>query len=443
MNIAVIGTGYVGLVTGACFAETGNKVICIDVDEEKVDRLRKGDIPFYEPGLPEIVNRNVTEGRMSFSTNTGEAVSKAQICFICVGTPSENDGSADLSYVLKAAEEIAKGAHEATIIALKSTVPVGTADQVLELLRSKGKNNIAVVSNPEFLREGTALQDCLQPDRIVVGTDDETIAEIFRELYHPFVRTGKPIFILDHRSAEMAKYAANALLAMRISFVNEISMLCEKVGADIAKVRVAIGADQRIGMQYLFPSIGFGGSCFPKDVRALESLARKNGENGSLLSAILEVNEAQKKNFMRKIFHHFKGKSELQGKRMAIWGLSFKAKTDDIRESPALFVIDELLGAGMNISVYDPSAMQNVEAIYKNRVSYAKFSYAALDGADALCVLTEWNQFRHPDFLQIKELLQTPTIFDGRNLYDPEAMKKLGFNYYSVGRSPVLLNKNT
>lgn len=434
MNIAVIGTGYVGLVTGACFAETGNNVICVDTDADKIKGLKQGKIPFYEPGLSEIVTRNVEEKRLDFSTDAKEAISKAHISFICVGTPSSQDGSANLSFVMNAAETVAKHAKDGSVLTLKSTVPIGTAEQVQKKLKGMGKEKIFVASNPEFLREGSAVQDCLLPDRIVVGMAQYEVADLFRDLYQPFVRTGHPIFVMDNRSAEMSKYAANALLAIRISFINEVSMLCERVKADIGHVRAAIGSDHRIGMQYLFPSIGFGGSCFPKDVRALEALARENKVQAELLKATLDVNEAQKALFVEKIMNHFQSIGGVKGKRIAIWGLAFKAKTDDIRESPALTVMDKLLGEGADLTVYDPTAMNNVKNMYGDRLTYAKFSYAALEEADALCVLTEWNQFRHPDFFQIKELLKTPTIFDGRNLYDPKFMKKQGFAYYSIGR---------
>lgn len=436
MKISVIGTGYVGLVTGACFAETGNDIICVDSDEAKVTKLRRGEIPFYEPGLNELVKRNEAEGRLQFVSDTAKGVQDAEISFICVGTPSRKDGSVDLSQVFEAAHTVSAGSKGKTILTIKSTVPPGTADRISSEIETKHKFKMRVVSNPEFLREGSAVQDCLVPDRIVVGTEDEELGSLFKELYHPFVRTGNPIFILDCKSAEVTKYAANACLAARVSFINEISMLCERVGADVTRVRAAIGADHRIGMQYLFPSIGFGGSCFPKDVRGLAALARERGMEPHILKATLDANEAQKKNFVDKILGYFSKHGGPEGKRVAIWGLAFKAKTDDIRESAALTVIDHLLKAKVKLTVFDPEALSNVKALYGTKLEYAHSAYAALEGADALCVLTEWNQFRHPDFAQIKRLLRTPVIFDGRNLYHPETLAGMGFAYYSVGRPP-------
>lgn len=434
MKIAVIGTGYVGLVTGACFAETGNDVTCIDSDTGKVDRLCKREIPFYEPGLKEVVERNISEGRLKFVSDTAKGTDGAEITFICVGTPSAKDGSVDLSQVYDASHAVATATKGNTILTIKSTVPPGTADGVAADLEAKQKLKMKVVSNPEFLREGSAVQDCLVPDRVVVGTAHEDLADTFKELYAPFVRTGNPIFVLDRKSAEMTKYASNACLAARISFINEISMLCERVGADVTRVRAAVGSDQRIGMQYLFPSLGFGGSCFPKDVRGLAALAREKGMNPRILQATLDGNEAQKKNFVEKVIHHFEKSGGIEGKRIAIWGLAFKAKTDDIRESAALTVIDHLLEAKAKITVFDPEAISNVKTLYSDRLEYAHSAYLALENADALCVLTEWNQFRHPDFVQIKKLLRNPVIFDGRNLYRQDMLSGLGFTYYSVGR---------
>ncbi|HLG21161.1 MAG TPA: UDP-glucose/GDP-mannose dehydrogenase family protein [Bdellovibrionota bacterium] len=437
MKICVIGTGYVGLVTGTCFAETGNDVTCVDTDKSKIDRLQKGEVPFYEPGLGELVTRNVGEGRLRFSTAVDSGISEAVISFICVGTPSSSDGSADLKAVEAVAEQVGKAAPKGAVLVLKSTVPVGTAEECTKILNSMKRADIHVVSNPEFLREGTAVQDCLIPDRIVIGTLDMAVSALLRELYSPFVRTGHPVFAMDHKSAELTKYAANALLALRISFMNEISMICEKEGADIANVREAIGADHRIGPQYLFPSVGFGGSCFPKDVRALTAHAREIDVEPRLLQATLDVNEAQKQAFVGRVLRHFGGEASAKGKRVAIWGLAFKAKTDDIRESPALTVIDGLLAAGMKLHVFDPVANANAKVVYGDRLTYASSTYGALEGAAALCVLTEWNQFRHPDFGKIKSTLASPVIFDGRNLYDPQALKKLGFTYYSIGRPPA------
>jgi UDPglucose 6-dehydrogenase len=438
MKISVIGTGYVGLVTGACFAETGNDVICVDTDESKVARLGRGEIPFYEPGLPELVERNVAEKRLKFVTDTAKSTKDAEICFICVGTPSAKDGSVDLSQVFDAADAVAAATKGKIVMTLKSTVPPGTGDRVAAHIRNKHKFEMKIVSNPEFLREGSAVQDCLVPDRVVVGTGDEDLAAMFKELYHPFVRTGNPIFILDRTSAEMAKYASNACLAARISFINEISMLCERVGADVTRVRAAVGADHRIGMQYLFPSLGFGGSCFPKDVRGLAALARENGMEPRILKATLDTNEAQKMNFVQKVVTHFSSRGGVEGKKIAVWGLAFKAKTDDIRESASLTVIDQLLNAKAKLVVFDPEAISNVKALYGSRLEYAHSAYAALEGSEALCVLTEWNQFRHPDFGQVKKLLRNAVIFDGRNLYHPETLAGAGFTYYSIGRPPEI-----
>ncbi len=434
MKIAIVGTGYVGLVTGACFAETGNDVICVDTDERKIGALREGKIPFYEPSLAELVCQNASEGRLRFTTQMSEAVAGAKIGFICVGTPSSDDGSADLSWVNGAGREIAEATQGKIVLTVKSTVPIGTCDRLEEELRKLGFSEIQVVSNPEFLREGSAVQDCLLPDRVVVGTENEEIASLFRELYHPFVRTGHPIFVIDRRSTEMTKYASNALLACRISFMNEMAVLCEEVGADVSRVRSAMGADHRIGMQYLFPSVGFGGSCFPKDVRALEYLSRSYKLDPQMLTATLGINEAQKKRFVTRMVSRLGQDGNAKGKQVAIWGLAFKAKTDDVRESPALTIVEGLLKAGVKITVYDPEAMKNVREIYGEKLNYAASSQEALKGADALCVLTEWNQFRHPDFSQIKTLLRAPLIFDGRNLYDPEALAKQGFEYHSIGR---------
>ncbi len=433
-----MGTGYVGLVTGACFAETGNDVVSLDIDTTKVARLTKGEIPFFEPGLSELVGRNVSESRLRFTANAKEALSDADCIFICVGTPSNADGSADLTAVFAATDSIVENAKKGTVLAAKSTVPIGTGDQIRKRLDQKKRSDIENVSNPEFLREGTAVQDCLMPDRVVVGaTQLEKVADLFRELYAPFVRTGNPILLMDVRSAEMTKYAANAYLAMRISFINEMAMLCERVGADIGKVRNAIGADQRIGSHYLFPSIGFGGSCFPKDVRALIAVAKEEGMDPGLLQSTLEVNEIQGKEFISKIAKQFGGANGVKGKKFGIWGLSFKAKTDDIRESPALTIVDGLLALGGQLSVYDPAAMANVQAIYGAKLTYASSAYDAISGAEGLVLCTEWNQFRHPDFTKIKSLLKKPLIFDGRNLYDPTLLSKLDFTYVSIGRSMV------
>ncbi len=432
MKIGVIGTGYVGLVTGTCFAETGNDVVCVDTIQEKIDCLKGGKIPFYEPGLEDLVQRNMKEKRLSFTMSMEEAVKDAEITFICVGTPSKADGSANLDYVMTAAEQVAR-INAQTVIAIKSTVPVGTNDCVREHLEKAGHQNLSMASNPEFLREGAAVQDCMLPDRVVVGTNKPELAELFKKLYAPFIRTGNPLFIMDIRSAELTKYAANSLLAMRISFMNEISMICDKVGADITKIRQGVGADRRIGPQYLFPSVGFGGSCFPKDVRAMVSLAKEKGVKPRLLNETLEVNEAQKHYFADRVIEYLGG-DKAKGKHVAMWGLAFKAKTDDVRESPALTVVDRLLDAGIQVTVYDPVAISNVKADYGDRLLYAEDSYMATEGAEALLVMTEWNQFRHPNFGKVKLGLKSPVVFDGRNLYEPEEMKVLGFEYFSIGR---------
>lgn len=434
MKLTVIGTGYVGLVTGTCFAETGNTVACIDIDEKKIERLKKGDIPFYEPGLSELVIRNQEEGRLSFTSNLAQEIKDSHVAFICVGTPSRKDGSANMDYVFQAARDIVH-TNDSIIVVVKSTVPVGTAAQLRDLFQQMNKPKIRVVSNPEFLREGSAVEDCLKPDRVVLGTDSPDLAKIFNELYQPFVRTGNPVMIMDNVSAEMTKYVSNCILATRISFINEMSMLCERVGADIAKVRQAAGADHRIGTQYLFPSIGFGGSCFPKDVRALASLFRDHEMRANVLEATLLANELQKKNFCRKIKTYYTEQNlPIQHKKIAIWGAAFKARTDDIRESPALDVIDFLIKEEAKVFVYDPKANENIAQMYGPQVTVVDDPYETLDEAFGLCVLTEWNQFRHPDFEKIGSKLSRKVIFDGRNLYDPAQMKELGFAYYSIGR---------
>lgn len=434
MKLAVIGTGYVGLVTGTCFSETGNDVICLDTDAEKIRRLQGGEIPFYEPGLPDLVARNMKEGRLRFSTEVTKGIQEAEVCFICVGTPSKDDGSAEMNYVLSAADAVAKTTGE-KILVVKSTVPVGTSDLIRSRLKEKGREGITVVSNPEFLREGTAIQDCMLPDRVVVGTEIPAVMDLFRELYSPYLRTGSPIFFMDARSSEMTKYAANSLLALRISFMNEVATLCDAVGADVTRVREGIGSDRRIGMQYLFPSVGFGGSCFPKDVRALAFLAKLNKVPSELLDATLQVNEDQKRRFVERITQYFA--SQKPKPRIAMWGLAFKAKTDDIRYSPALDVVDGLLGQGFQVTVYDPVAMPNARAQYGDRLTYAESENAAIEGASALCVLTEWNQFRHPDFTAMKKMMKEAVIFDGRNLYEAPALRKAGFKYFSIGRPVV------
>lgn len=435
MKITVIGTGYVGLVTGVCFAETGNQVACIDVDEKKILGLKNGEIPFYEPGLAELVLRNQSEKRLVFSTDLASEIKNTEIVFICVGTPSRKDGSANLDFVFQAAQSVAQHVDKILLV-VKSTSPVGTAAQLKNMFLELGKTGITVVSNPEFLREGSAVEDCLKPDRIVVGTDSESAIETFRELYQPFIRTGNPIFIMDNVSAEMTKYVSNCMLAARISFINEMSMLCEKVGGNIEKIRQAVGADHRIGMQYLFPSIGFGGSCFPKDVRAMAALFRENDMRGGMLEATLATNDLQKKNYCKRIKQYFKDHSlTLSHKKIAIWGGAFKARTDDIRESPALDVIDFLIKEEAKIFVYDPKANANLAKLYGPQITCVDDPYEILNEAFALCVLTEWNQFRHPDFAKIAGKLSRKVIFDGRNLYNAALMKELGFDYLSIGQA--------
>lgn len=433
MNIAIVGTGYVGLVTGACFAETGNLVTCIDTDPDKINALQRAEIPFYEPNLAELVETNLKQKRLEFSVDLAYALEKAQVVFICVGTPSLETGAADLSQVFSAIEHVgALSKDKKLVVAIKSTVPVGTGDLAQQKLQALGID-VPVISNPEFLREGSAVQDCLLPDRVVIGTNDPALADFFKNLYRAYVRTGNPILIMDRRSAELSKYAGNAFLAMRIAFINEISRLCEKLGANIRDVREAMGADHRIGMQYLFPSIGFGGSCFPKDVRALRHLMEENGLHPHLLQGTLESNEEQKNNFSNRILQELGGPSMAAGKKVAVWGVAFKAKTDDIRESASITIIDTLVHAGVEITLYDPEALANAKKKYGDRVSYASDIYDSLNGAQALCVLTEWNQFRFPDFKRIKSTMGRAVIFDGRNLYDPKQMEGLGFRYFAIG----------
>lgn len=435
MKITVIGTGYVGLVTGTCFAETGNQVSCIDIDEKKIERLKKGDIPFYEPGLSELVIRNQKDQRLKFSSDLEKEIKNSEIVFICVGTPSRKDGSANLDYVFNAGREIAKYV-DSMIVTIKSTVPVGTAESLKKIFIEAGKTSMQVVSNPEFLREGSAVEDCLKPDRIVVGSDSDACFDKFRELYQPFVRTGNPVMAMDNVSAEMTKYVANCILATRISFINEMSMLSEKVGADIEKIRQAVGADHRIGTQYLFPSVGFGGSCFPKDVRAMAALFREHEMKAHVLEATLQTNELQKKNFCRRIKQYYSDQDiTFAHKKIAIWGAAFKARTDDIRESPALDVIDFLIKEQVRVYVYDPKANENIAEMYGKQVTCVDDPYELLQEAFGLCVLTEWNQFRHPDFVKMKNAMAHPVLFDGRNLYDAQHLKSLGYDYICIGRA--------
>ena len=443
MRIAVVGTGYVGLVAGTCFADVGNDVICVDNDQQKIAMLNRGEVPIYEPGLEEMVKRNVSQERLSFTTNTKYAVEKSQIIFIAVGTPPKEDGSADLQHVLAVAKEIGKHMNGFKIIVNKSTVPVGTADKVKAEIKKYTKHDFAVVSNPEFLKEGAAIEDFLKPDRVVVGTDNEEVAETMRNLYAPFVRTGKPILIMDIRSAELTKYAANAMLATKISFINEIANLCEKVGADVDMVRRGIGADRRIGPYFIFPGTGYGGSCFPKDVKAIIRTAKEHGLQLKILEAVEEVNNRQKTILLGKINKYFN--NDLKGKTFAVWGLSFKPNTDDMREAPAINLIRALVKEGATIRAHDPEALKEAEWRFEDLLNKQVFlirkRYDALEGADGLIIMTEWNEFREPDFYLIKEMLKKPVIFDGRNLYDPKRMAKISIDYFPIGRPSSLVFK--
>lgn len=436
MNLAVVGTGYVGLVTGTCFAETGNNVICVDNNAQKVERLKKGEIPIYEPGLDVLFERNTKEGRLHFTTNLREAIDASQIIFLALPTPPGEDGSADLSYIMGVARELAGMIREYKVIVDKSTVPVGTAEKVAAILAEKlPKKMFDVVSNPEFLREGVAVEDFLKPDRVVVGTRSEKASRLMKQLYEPFVRQGNPIYFMDERSAEMTKYAANAYLAARISFMNEIANLCEKLGANVDQVRIGMGSDSRIGKRFLFPGIGYGGSCFPKDVQALAKTAGDFSYDFKILKSVMKVNTLQKSVLTKKIRRFFK--NDLAGRTVAVWGLAFKPNTDDIREAPALVIIDELLAAGAKVKAFDPEAMPNVKSIYGDRIRLVKNMYEALEDADCLAIMTEWGEFRTPDFERMRQLLKAPVVFDGRNVYDLEQMKSLGFHYLSVGRPKV------
>jgi UDPglucose 6-dehydrogenase len=432
MNLAVVGTGYVGLVTGTCFAEMGNQVICVDIDKNKVDQLKAGRIPIFEPHLDVLFERNIKAGRLQFTTVMEEAVIPARVIFLALPTPSDANGAADLTAVLQVAHQIGPLIRQYKIVVNKSTVPVGTADQVTEIIRQSGAEDFDVVSNPEFMREGFAVDDFMKPDRVVIGTDSMRARQIMADLYAPFLRQGNPLYYMDTRSAEMTKYAANAFLAMRISFMNEIANLCEKTGANVDMVRIGIGADERIGKRFLFPGIGYGGSCFPKDVRALVQLAAQHNYDFKILQAVMAVNEKQRLRLIEKIQHHFG--HNLSGRHFALWGLAFKPDTDDIREAPALYLIDELLRLKASVTAYDPVAMNNVKALLDNTIGYADDPYSALKDADALIIATEWSVFRTPEFDTLKRLLKTPVIFDGRNLYDPLRMKEAGFIYFSIGR---------
>ncbi len=439
MDICVVGTGYVGLVTGTCFADSGNHVICVDTDTNKIARLNRGEIPIYEPGLEEMVKRNADEGRLSFTTDLKSAVEKSLICFIAVGTPPGEDGSADLQYVRAAARGIATHMNGYRVIVDKSTVPVGTGELVRRDIAEVTAHPFDVVSNPEFLKEGAAIDDFTKPDRVVIGVDDggaSKARELMLELYGPFVRTENPILVMDLKSAEMTKYVANAMLATKISFINEMANLCERLGADVNQVRKGIGYDKRIGFQFIHPGVGYGGSCFPKDVKAIIQMGEKAGYPLRLMPAVEDVNDAQKSVLFDKVKHHFAG--ELKGRTVAIWGLSFKPKTDDMREAPSIVIIEKLLAEGAVVRAHDPIAMNEARRHFGDRIAYCADMYDVLDGADALVLVTEWNEFRLPNFGKIKSLLTMPVVFDGRNLYDPKKMASQGFIYHSIGRDSVL-----
>ncbi len=435
MNIAVVGTGYVGLVTGTCLAETGNNVICVDIDEDKVNKMKNGVVPIYEPHLDVLFERNIKEKRLHFTTNLKEAVDHAQIIFLALPTPPGEDGSADLSYVLGVADELGKIITGYKVIVDKSTVPVGTAEKVRETIAKNAQVDFDVVSNPEFLREGFAVDDFLKPDRVVIGTQSERARELMEELYKPYVRQGNPIIFMDEKSAELTKYAANSFLATKITFMNEIANFCEKVGANVDMVRLGMGSDSRIGNRFLFPGIGYGGSCFPKDVQALAKSGKEYGYEFKILHAVMGINERQKTIIVPKIKDYFKG--NLKDKKIALWGLAFKPNTDDIREAPALYIINDLLAEGAQITAYDPEAMSNVKQILGDKINYALNQYDALENADVLIIATEWGEFRTPDFDKMKALMKQPVIFDGRNVYDLKQMQKLGFYYNSIGRMIV------
>ncbi len=436
MNIAVVGTGYVGLVTGTCFAETGNKVICVDIDEKKVERMRNGEVPIFEPGLELLFERNTKQGRLTFTTNLAEAIEDAQIIFLALPTPPGEDGSADLSYILGVADQLSFLIKDYKVIVDKSTVPVGTSEQVhAKLAAHVSEDLFDVVSNPEFLREGVAVDDFMKPDRVVIGTSSERAQKTMKQLYEPFVRQGNPIIFMDERSAEMTKYAANSYLAARISFMNEIANLCENVGANVDMVRKGMGSDSRIGKRFLFPGVGYGGSCFPKDVQALHRTAGANDYDFKILSSVMEVNTIQKTVLSKKIKNYFG--EDMAGKTIAMWGLAFKPNTDDIREAPALYIIDELLEAGAKVKAFDPEAMGNVRELYGDKIELVSNQYEALEGADALAIVTEWSVFRTPDFAQVSNLLNDNVIFDGRNLYELSKMVDMDIYYSSIGRETV------
>jgi UDPglucose 6-dehydrogenase len=432
MKIAVVGTGYVGLVTGTCFAETGNHVTCVDIDAKKVEKLKSGIIPIYEPGLDVLFDRNMRQGRLEFTTDLRAGIKEAKIIFLALPTPPGEDGSADLKYVLKVASDLGPLLENYTVIVDKSTVPVGTAEKVSAAIAKGAKVPFDVVSNPEFLREGVAVEDFMKPDRVVIGTQSDRARKVMEQLYGPFVRQGNPIVFMDERSAELTKYAANAFLATKITFMNEIANMCERLGADVDAVRKGIGTDNRIGKRFLFAGIGYGGSCFPKDVQALAKSAEEVHYDFRILKAVMDINEAQKTKLIPRIKEYFGG--TLQGKTIALWGLAFKPYTDDIREAPALYNIESLLAEGAQVRAYDPEAMANVKEVIGDKITYCQDEYEAADGADALLIMTEWPVFRTPDFDRLAQLLQNKVIFDGRNLYEVAATREMGFDYYSIGR---------
>lgn len=441
MKIAVVGTGYVGLVTGTCFAETGNDVTCVDIDKGKVEKLSNGQITIYEPGLEKLFLRNVKEERLRFTTSLEEGIKDAEIIFLALPTPPGEDGSADLKYILGVADHLGKILKDYKVIVDKSTVPVGTAEKVHAAIAKNYKGEFDVVSNPEFLREGVAVDDFMKPDRVVIGAGSERARKLMGDLYAPFVRSGNPVIYMDVRSAELTKYAANSFLATKISFMNEVAQLCERLGADVDMVRRGIGSDDRIGKRFLFPGIGYGGSCFPKDVQALVKSSNEVEYDFRILNAVMDVNERQKLHLLPKIRKFFN--NDLKGKKFAIWGLAFKPNTDDIREAPALYMIDELLKAGATVSVFDPEAMTNVKGVVGDKIHYAENQYDCLEGAEALIIATEWNEFRTPNFLKIVTGLKNKVIFDGRNLFEGDAVKELGFYYESVGRATAIPTNGT
>lgn len=439
MKIAVVGTGYVGLVAGTCLAEMGNEVICVDNNEEKVKLLSEGVIPIYEPGLDELIKINIAERRLNFSTDLDSAVKSSQICFIAVGTPQGDDGSADLSAVFAVAKAIAQSMNGYKVVVNKSTVPVGTGEKVYNIIKANTSHEFDVVSNPEFLKQGAAVDDFLKPDRVIIGSNSQRATEIMQEVYSPFLRTGNPIIVMDVKSAEMSKYAANSFLAAKISFINEIANICEKVGADVEQVRIGMSTDRRIGGQFLFPGLGYGGSCFPKDVKALMRVAEENGFQAKILSSVDETNKKQRELFLDKVLRYFD--NNVKGKTFAIWGLAFKPRTNDMREAPAITIIQKLVELGANVKAFDPKAIEESKRVIGEDIEYSKSNYEALEGADALLVLTEWNEFRRPDFDKVKQLLKNPVIFDGRNQYEPKRMQERGFDYICIGKNEVVNSK--